>query len=115
MIGMTPFGTTAFKAQGSVKQAHKIAIDFKMQRPSFLTRPFIQKTLATILSIKQIRLKNLKKISGIDSYKGDDFLLEIFSYTKSGVPAELRIRHQDWIAFVNTENYSHFSRNEIIF
>lgn len=105
LVGLTPFGTTAFEAKGDLKKPDAMEIRFAMERPPGLKDSFIKKTLLQIQGFQHLKQKDLKRNAQYDWVELKKVRLEIFSYQKDGIPSQMRLKAKHWVASVYTESF----------
>ena len=102
IMGLTPFGTKAFIAKGHVDKPEAIQLKFFMTVPKFLNKKFVSSTLHTIQKLQKLTKDQLIKRDGFAEFKTEEYRLQIFSYTKNGVPKEMKLSSSPWTAHIAT-------------
>lgn len=107
MKGLTPFGTKAFEARGDINNPDSVELKFHMDVPKFLKKDFVKNTLLAIQKLQKLKKKQLKRVSNWYEYENKETKLQIYSYTRSGVPREMKLssKNPPWKAHISTSKF----------
>lgn len=104
-IGLSPFGTKVFEAQGEINKMNSIKVIFHIDKPLFAKEVFIKKAINSVNKIHTLKKEDFTAINGIDTFSDDEFKLEIHSYNSEGLPKSLRLITTQWSAYIELLSY----------
>ena len=105
VLGLTPFGTSAFEAKGHLDHPDQLEIKFFITPPAFLKKSFIKESFGQINSLYKLNESDLTKKEDRDFYKNEILEMEIFKYNKQSIPTVMKLRSEKWRVYVQTQSY----------
>ncbi len=109
IMGLTPFGTKAFEAQGNTNKPGDIQLQFHMKLPATLKESFIKDTIVKIQKLHHLKKSHLTSKATHDEFQDKTLTLKIYKYDRQGIPISLFLSDENWRAFIQTSIYKPFS------
>ena len=110
IMGLSPFGTTVFEAQGDITQPDDLQIKFFIKPPAFLKKSFIKKTFSEINSLYSLKESDLTKKTNSDYYKNETLEMHIYKYNSDSIPSVIRLNAKKWRVYVKTQSYKNLKQ-----
>ncbi len=106
IIGLTPFGTKAFEAQGNTNKPGTTQVKFHMELPPKIRPEFVKQTLRKIQTLNYLKRSHLNVMPTHDEFKDKNLVLRIYKYNAEGIPLSFTISDNGWKAFIETSKYT---------
>ncbi len=109
ILGLTPFGTKAFEAEGNTNKPGDIQLQFHMKLPKALKESFIKDTIVKIQKLHHLKRSHLTSTATHDEFRDKTLTLKIYKYDQQGIPVSLLLSDKNWRAFIQTSVYKPLS------